>query len=105
MADAMIFPSYYDSFGMVVAEAMASGVPCVVSRQAGASEWILQMENGILVENANDIHGFSDAINRLEHLDQGQCIEVASETHAPTVGCNYLPSTRPTTGRCHGCES
>ena len=37
-ADALVHPSYHDGFGFVVLEAMACGLPAVVSREAGASE-------------------------------------------------------------------
>jgi UDP-glucose:(heptosyl)LPS alpha-1,3-glucosyltransferase len=43
-ADAFVFPSAYDAFGMVVTEAMASGIPVLVSRAAGASELV---EDGV----------------------------------------------------------
>ena len=64
-SDMFVFPSYYDTFGMVVAEAMASGLPAIVSRQTGASEWILNDQNGIIVESASDAGSFSQAMNRL----------------------------------------
>lgn len=35
-ADCLLLPSRFDSFGMVVAEAMACGTPAIVSRQTGA---------------------------------------------------------------------
>ncbi len=37
-ADVLVHPSYFDTFGSVVLEAMASGIPAVVSCWAGASE-------------------------------------------------------------------
>jgi UDP-glucose:(heptosyl)LPS alpha-1,3-glucosyltransferase len=39
-ADAFVFPTTYDAFGMVVLEAMASGLPVFSSDQAGAAELI-----------------------------------------------------------------
>ncbi len=45
-ADALVYPSQYDTFGLVVAEAMSSGLPVVTSRSIGAAEWIEHGVNG-----------------------------------------------------------
>jgi UDP-glucose:(heptosyl)LPS alpha-1,3-glucosyltransferase len=53
-ADVLVHPTIYDSFGLVVAEAMAAGLPVVVSRAAGVAEllehgesaWILEPDGG-----------------------------------------------------------
>ena len=39
-ADVLVFPSYLDSWGMAVVEAMACGLPVIVSEEVGASECI-----------------------------------------------------------------
>jgi glycosyltransferase involved in cell wall biosynthesis len=39
-ADVFVFPSYLDSWGMAVVEAMACGLPVIVSEEVGASECI-----------------------------------------------------------------
>ena len=54
MADAFLFPSPYDAFGMVVSEAMASGLPVITARTAGASELITSGTSGFVVESATD---------------------------------------------------
>ena len=41
-ADCLLLPSRFDSFGMVVAEAMACGTPAIVSTQTGAKAMIEQ---------------------------------------------------------------
>ena len=56
-ADALIHPTIYDSFGLAVAEAMAAGLPVVVSPQAGIAELVRDGENGLVARNAAETHG------------------------------------------------
>lgn len=48
-ADCLVLPSRNESFGMVVPEALASGMPAVVSDRAGAADLIAEGENGWVV--------------------------------------------------------
>jgi UDP-glucose:(heptosyl)LPS alpha-1,3-glucosyltransferase len=48
-ADAFVFPTAYDSFGMVVLEAMAAGLPVFSSDQAGAAELITSGADGYVM--------------------------------------------------------
>jgi UDP-glucose:(heptosyl)LPS alpha-1,3-glucosyltransferase len=48
-ADVLLHPTVYDSFALVVAEAMAAGVPPIVTRHAGASELIVDRVSGWLL--------------------------------------------------------
>lgn len=50
-ADVLLLPTPYDAFGMVVLEAMAAGLPIVVSRNAGASELIEHGVNGFVLQD------------------------------------------------------
>ncbi|HEV3300855.1 MAG TPA: glycosyltransferase family 4 protein [Planctomycetaceae bacterium] len=47
--DVLILPSFFDSFGMVVAEAMACGLPAIVTENVGAKEMITDRENGLVI--------------------------------------------------------
>lgn len=47
-ADALVFPTTYDAFGMVVLEAMASGLSVFCSNRAGASELIRHGVDGFV---------------------------------------------------------
>jgi UDP-glucose:(heptosyl)LPS alpha-1,3-glucosyltransferase len=49
-ADVFVYPSEYDAFGLVVAEAMASALPVVAGRGVGAAEWITHEKNGLLCD-------------------------------------------------------
>src|SRR3989441_2924725 len=63
--DAFVFPTPYDAFGMVIAEAMASGLPVITTREAGAAEWIAHDVSGILVENPTDATELAGHMSRL----------------------------------------
>jgi len=49
-SDIFLFPNHWQSWGLAVFEAMACGVPAVVSKTAGASEVLTDGENALLVE-------------------------------------------------------
>ena len=49
-SDLLLLVSHYDAFGMVVAEAMACGVPTIVSSRAGASELVVGGRNGWILK-------------------------------------------------------
>lgn len=53
-ADIFAFPTYYEAFGMVITEAMASGLPVITSRRAGAAEMIRDGESGLLLDAPGD---------------------------------------------------
>jgi glycosyltransferase involved in cell wall biosynthesis len=48
-SDCLLLPSYFDSFGMVVAEAMACGIPVIVSDMVGAKQLVEEGRNGFVV--------------------------------------------------------
>lgn len=48
-ADCLVLPSRHDSFGMVVVEAMAAGIPAMVSDHVGAKEAVREGETGWIV--------------------------------------------------------
>ena len=54
---------------MVVAEAMASGLPVIVSGAAGASEWIEPGSNGLVIDDPTDAAGFARALREVQRDD------------------------------------
>jgi glycosyltransferase involved in cell wall biosynthesis len=63
-ADLFVFPSTTDTFGNVIIEAQAAGLPVVVSDLGGPKELV---EDGIdgLITKARDVNDFASAIRRL----------------------------------------
>jgi len=61
------FPSVTETFGNVVVEAMASGIPCVIANEGGSADFILQGENGFICD-PTDIQDFLSRITQIiEH--------------------------------------
>jgi len=58
-ADIFVFPSHHESFGLVLAEALASGIPVVSSRVGGAEDVIHHNETGYIFD--------TDDISRFRH--------------------------------------
>jgi UDP-glucose:(heptosyl)LPS alpha-1,3-glucosyltransferase len=54
-ADAYLGPSLEDAFGLPVLEAMACGLPVIVSANAGVSELIEDRLNGLVLHNPQDV--------------------------------------------------
>ena len=50
-ADALVFPTHYEPFGMVIIEAMAAGIPVIASRTAGAVEDLTDGVHGLYLDD------------------------------------------------------
>lgn len=79
-ADLFVHPSYVESQGLVVLEAMALGVPCVVTKSLGPCEFIEDGVNGILTEQSPE----SLAEKVMEILTEQKLYEqIKMNTHCP----------------------
>ncbi len=54
-ADLLVLPTQYEPFGLVIVEALASGVPVLTSRLAGASTAVRPGRTGLLLEDPYDV--------------------------------------------------
>lgn len=63
-ADVFVMPSHYESFGMVVLEAMACGTPVVASEVGGLASTVLHEQTGLLAP-VGDAAAFAAAMGRM----------------------------------------
>ncbi len=67
--DVFVFPSETDTFGNVAQEAMASGVPVIVSDQGGPKFVIADGKTGFVAKNSQDFAKFAmDLMDNPEKL-------------------------------------
>ncbi len=68
-ADVFALPTQYEAWGLVIVEALACGLPVVTSRLAGAALTVREGENGLLLDNPNDVSEIAKGLRAL--LDSG----------------------------------
>lgn len=63
--DIFLMPTLYEPFGLVILEAMSSGLACLVSRLAGASELIVEGKSGSLIQDPTSADAISGQLANL----------------------------------------
>lgn len=79
-ADLFVHPSYVESQGLVVLEAMALGVPCVVTKSLGPCEFIEDGVNGLLTEQNPE--SLAEQVLRILQ-DKGLYEKIKANTRCP----------------------
>jgi D-inositol-3-phosphate glycosyltransferase len=79
--DALVVPSYYESFGLVALEALASGTPVVAGEVGVMSDVIHNYKNGYLVPDTLP----GSLITGLHHVLQGMVGAVTTSDISSTV--------------------
>ena len=64
-----VFPSiWYETFGLVVAEMLSNGIPCITSDTCAAKELIKENKTGFIFKNGS-INSLKDIIKKAENTD------------------------------------
>ncbi len=87
-SDVFVLPSLADAFGLVVLEAMAAGLPVIVTRETGAAEIVRDGVEGFVVPS-RDARAIADRLNILSQDGQlrqrmGQAARQRAETYSWT---------------------
>jgi len=82
--DALVFPSHTDTFGNVVLEALASGVPAIVTPDGGPKFIVRDGETGFVVPD----DGFAQAIATLAH-DRQRLDHMRHAARAYALECSW----------------
>jgi glycosyltransferase involved in cell wall biosynthesis len=61
-ADVFVLPSYSESFGIVLVEALACGLPCITTVNGGSEEVITQPYLGIVLSDPNSVNALASAL-------------------------------------------
>src|SRR3990170_3045725 len=84
--DIFVFPSEYDAFGTACLEAVASGLPVVVSKTSGVSEIIMQGKEGFVINhpiNAKEMVIYIDALlDKEKRNEMGSAARRKSEMYS-----------------------
>lgn len=66
-ADVVLCPSHYEPASLVLLEAMASGLPTLVTPAVGNAAFIVDRRNGYLLHDPDDVHGAVHILTQLGH--------------------------------------
>ncbi|OGP85396.1 MAG: hypothetical protein A2V87_08030 [Deltaproteobacteria bacterium RBG_16_58_17] len=86
-SDIFAILSRFDTFGMVVLEAMAASLPVVVTECVGAKDLVRDGINGFIVEGGDDAMQISGKIAFL--LDREKRLIMGEKAHATALSCTW----------------
>ncbi len=101
-ADVFVFPSRYEPFGLVLLEALASGLPVVTVEAVGGAS-IITSDCGIVLPDPNDADALSSALGALTQDPErrkrmGAAARAVAEKHSwSTMAAAYLGILHKTT--------
>ena len=91
-SEVFLFPSTTDTFGNVILEAMASGVPCVVSDQGGPKDLIVHGKTGYITR-ALDADDFTRHVEKIAN-DPALRGKMSAEAHRSVQGRDWAEAGR-----------
>jgi UDP-glucose:(heptosyl)LPS alpha-1,3-glucosyltransferase len=71
-SDLLLYPSHYETFGNVILEACACGIPVLTTKMVGAAELIKDNKNGFLVKSAQKIDRITSILEAYIKLPESE---------------------------------
>lgn len=92
--DLYLMLSKFDTFGMVVLEAMAAGLPVMISSRVGAKDLVREGENGFVIDHPSDYNYTASRLKLLLDVNvrrkmSAAAIQTASKNTWDTVADKY----------------
>ncbi len=91
-ADVFALPTIYEAWGLVIVEALASGLPVLTSRLAGAAEAVHEGETGLLLDEPHCVEEIREKLNILLREPFASPPQIAASIaryHWPTILKQY----------------
>jgi glycosyltransferase involved in cell wall biosynthesis len=82
-ANCFAFPSHYDTFALVLTEAMASGLAVITAPSVGASSFVKPDISGIILRDSRDLDGLVSALGRMVR-DRAYAAQLGKAARAAT---------------------
>jgi len=87
-ADLLVLPSLEEGYGLVVNQALACGLPCLVSDQVGAKDAIVPDQNGLIIPVGNP-EAWAEAIEEARNRDWSRG-EIAASAPCWSIAASTL---------------
>jgi len=106
-SDAFVMPSTFETYCIAVHEAMAAGLPAIVTRRMGIASLVGEAGAGAILQDAHDADGLDRALDALRHtgerISAGQRARAAAATlswdcAADRIAMSYQTITRSRAG-------
>ena len=86
-ADILAMPSHFDTFGLVVLEAMVAGLPVIISEKVGAKDLIKSGQNGFVLSDSADASEMGAVLAALADPDKRH--QMGKNARKTAVKCDW----------------
>lgn len=88
-ADAFVFPTEYEPFGLVITEALACGTPVITSAAAGGAELMRDGRDGFLLDDPSSPDELRGALRRFAALDAEHRAAMSAAARTSAVATSW----------------